>query len=82
VLELSRSKAAQFSAKLLLDQPDDEGIVTNRETNGVCRNGFQRMKSDGPFTATLWGWSRCASYAYPGGVALRKLVPTPLPTIR
>ncbi len=22
----------------------------------VCRYGMQRMHSDGPFTATLWGW--------------------------
>jgi IgGFc binding protein len=47
----------------------------------VCRNGLQRMKSEGPFTATLWGWARFASYAYPGGLALRKLVETPLPPI-
>jgi len=50
--------------------------------SSVCRNGLQRMKSEGPFTATLWGWSRFASYAYPGGLALRKLVETPLPPIR
>jgi len=43
-----------------------------------CQNGLQRMKSDGPFTATLWGWDSYASYAYPGGMAQRKLVATPL----
>ncbi|AKV01337.1 hypothetical protein AKJ09_08000 [Labilithrix luteola] len=48
----------------------------------VCKTGLQRMRSDGPFTATLWGWSFCASYAYPGGMAQRKLVITPLPPIR
>ena len=36
------------------------------------------MKSEGPFTATLWGWSRWTSYAYPGGQAQRTLVDTPL----
>jgi len=36
------------------------------------------MKSEGPFTATIWGWAKDASYAYPGGMALRKLVDTPL----
>jgi IgGFc binding protein len=46
---------------------------------GVCRSGLQRMRSDGPFTATLWGWGQYASYAYPGGMAQRKLVRTPLP---
>ncbi len=44
----------------------------------VCRNGLQRAKSDGPFTATVWGWDYASSYAYPGGMALRKLVQTPL----
>ncbi len=48
----------------------------------VCTNGLQRLKSDGPFTATVWGWDFCASYAAPGGMALRKLVHTPLDPIR
>jgi IgGFc binding protein len=48
----------------------------------VCRNGLQRMKSEGPFTATLWGWGAAASYAYPGGMAQRKLVETPLTLTR
>ena len=49
---------------------------------GVCQSGLQRMRSDGAFTATVWGWAFAASYAYPGGMALRKLVETPLPPIR
>ncbi|MDF2696015.1 MAG: hypothetical protein K0S65_4398 [Labilithrix sp.] len=48
----------------------------------VCQNGLQRAKSDGPFTATVWGWDYAASYAYPGGMALRKLVQTPLAPVR
>ena len=47
----------------------------------VCQSGLQRMKSDGPFTATVWGWGFAASYAYPGGMAHRKLVTTPLTTV-
>ena len=42
------------------------------------REGQPRMRSDGPFTATIWGWARYASYAYPGGMAQRRLVDTPL----
>ncbi|AKU95206.1 hypothetical protein AKJ09_01870 [Labilithrix luteola] len=45
---------------------------------GVCKNGLQRMRSEGPFTATLWGWAQWASYAYPGGMAQRKLVANPI----
>ena len=39
-----------------------------------CKVGLQRMQSTGPFSATLWGWGAAASYAYPSGTALRKLV--------
>ncbi|MDF2698317.1 MAG: hypothetical protein K0S65_6700 [Labilithrix sp.] len=44
----------------------------------VCQSGLQRMRSVGPFTATLWGYDRYASYGYPGGMAQRKLVTSPL----
>ena len=44
----------------------------------VCQTGLHRRKSEGPFTATIWGWAQSASYAYPGGMALRKLVDSPL----
>jgi len=50
--------------------------------DSVCRTGLQRMRSDGPFTATLWGWAKYASYAYPGGMAQRKLVDAPLDSVR
>ena len=45
---------------------------------GVCQSGLQRMRSAGPFTATLWGWDMYASYGYPGGMAQRNLVASPL----
>ena len=45
---------------------------------GVCWSGLHRMRSEGAFTATLWGWDQAASYAYPGGLAQRKLVSVPL----
>ena len=40
---------------------------------GTCTLGLQRMRSDGTFTATLWGWDDSVSYAYPGGTALRNV---------
>ncbi|AKU94691.1 hypothetical protein AKJ09_01355 [Labilithrix luteola] len=46
-----------------------------------CTSGLQRMHSAGPFTATIWGWASYASYAYPGGMAQRKLVPNALPPV-
>ncbi len=48
----------------------------------VCQVGLQRMNSKGAFTATLWGWAYTASYAYPGGMAQRKLVDVPLAPIK
>ncbi len=48
----------------------------------TCQTGLHRMKSEGPFTATLWGWAAYCSYAYPGGMAHRKLVTTPLDPIQ
>lgn len=44
----------------------------------TCSYGLHRMRSEGPFTVTIWGWDRAASYAYPGGMAHRKLVESPL----
>ena len=48
----------------------------------VCKSGLHRMHSNGAFTATIWGWSQYASYAYPGGTAQRRLVPTALPPLK
>jgi len=47
-----------------------------------CTTGLQRMRSEGAFSATLWGWGPYASYAYPGGMANRKLVDTPLSLVK
>jgi hypothetical protein len=44
----------------------------------TCTKGLHRMRSEGAFTATIWGWDAAASYAYPGGMAHRKLVTEPL----
>ncbi|AKV00192.1 hypothetical protein AKJ09_06855 [Labilithrix luteola] len=49
--------------------------------DSTCTSGLQRMRSEGAFTATIWGWDLYASYAYPGGMAQRKLVPNALPPV-
>ena len=58
------------------------GRAGDRFGDKVCQTGLHRMRSEGPFTATLWGWDFAASYAYPGGMAHRKLVETPLELLR
>ncbi|MDF2692816.1 MAG: hypothetical protein K0S65_1199 [Labilithrix sp.] len=44
-----------------------------------CYYGTHHLASDGPFTATIWGWDITASYAYASGTATRRLVEAPLP---
>ena len=40
---------------------------------GTCTDGPHRIKSDGPFTMTVWGLDYYVSYAYPGGAGLRPI---------
>ncbi len=49
--------------------------------SNTCTSGRQTMRSNGPFAATIWGWSPWASYGYAGGMAMRTLVPNPLPPV-
>jgi hypothetical protein len=44
-----------------------------KNASGVCFVGGHEMSSDGPFTATVWGWDNYASYAYPTGTGIRPL---------
>jgi len=49
--------------------------------SNTCTSGRQTMRSNGPFAATIWGWSPWSSYGYAGGMAMRTLVPNPLPPV-
>ena len=49
-----------------------------KSADRTCYYGAHRLRSDAPFTATLWGWDAVASYAFPSGMAARKLVGSPL----
>lgn len=62
-------------ARVDLSKYGTPGVKTDEHT---CYYGAHRLRSDGPFTATIWGWDFCASYAYSSGMATRKLVATPL----
>ncbi len=41
--------------------------------NGKCGAGRHEIESKGPFGVTVWGTGFAASYAYPGGAALRTI---------
>lgn len=59
------------------------------EDVGTCSNGLQRMKSEGRFGVTVWGWgtkdtepnSALVSYAYPAGIGLRSVNEARLPPV-
>ncbi len=46
---------------------------------GTCTDGAHRIRSDGPFSMTIWGISADASYSYPGGSAVRTITDVHLP---
>ncbi|MBN9164427.1 MAG: IgGFc-binding protein [Myxococcales bacterium] len=46
---------------------------------GECTDGAHRIHSEGPFSITVWGMSRAASYAYPGGMGLRRITEVNVP---
>jgi len=41
-----------------------------------CGYGPQHARSDGPFSAVVWGWGRDSSYGYPAGAGSRPLSAT------
>ena len=49
---------------------------------GSCTDGAHRIRSESPFTMTVWGLDYAASYAYPGGAGVRPVtnlnVPVPV----
>ncbi|MDB4982099.1 MAG: hypothetical protein JWM82_2851 [Myxococcales bacterium] len=49
------------------------GGAPAKSGKGECSLGGHEMSSDGPFTATVWGWDNYASYAYPTGTGIRPL---------
>ena len=65
----------------------------NYEPQGNCKNGVHEMRSDAPFTATVWGWggkatgggelpgtfTRGSSYAFPVGAGFRPVNTVELP---
>jgi hypothetical protein len=46
---------------------------------GTCGYGRHEAKSDGPFSLTVWGTDKNASYGYAGGTGLRPLTKIEIP---
>ena len=51
-------------------------------TKGECGYGRHEAHSDGPFSVTVWGVGRDASYGYAGGMGSRPVNEAPLPIVQ
>ena len=50
-----------------------DGFVGQKVGTKTCGAGRRELQSRGPFAVTVWGTDSAASYAYPGGSAIRTL---------
>jgi hypothetical protein len=57
------------------------GFVAQKFANGACGYGRQEAESDGPFSITVWGTGKDASYGYAGGVGSRPINAAPPPVV-
>ncbi len=59
-----------------------EGFVPQKFPKGECSYGRQEAKSDGPFSVTVWGVGRDASYGYVAGTGLRPINDATPPAVK
>lgn len=50
--------------------------------SGACGYGRHSAQSEGPFSITVWGWGKDASYGYAGGMGARPINDAPLPAVQ
>ncbi|MBX3187272.1 MAG: IgGFc-binding protein [Labilithrix sp.] len=58
------------------------GYLAEKFARGECGHGRHEIESDGPFSVTVWGIGRDASYGYAGGTGARKINGVPPPPVR
>jgi hypothetical protein len=56
-------------------------FVAQKMAKGECGYGRHEAHSEGPFSVTVWGVGRDASYGYAGGMGSRPINDAPLPTV-
>ena len=59
-----------------------KGSFPERFANGTCGYGRHEARSDGPFSVTVWGMARYASYGYAGGVGSRPINQVVAPVVK
>ncbi|WP_146646988.1 IgGFc-binding protein [Labilithrix luteola] len=57
------------------------GAVPQKFGSGTCGYGRHEASSDGPFSVTVWGIGKDASYGFAGGMGSRPVNDAPPPTI-
>lgn len=58
------------------------GFVPQKFARGECSYGRHEAVSDGPFSLTVWGTGKDASYGYPGGMGSRPVNDAPPPLVQ
>lgn len=58
------------------------GYVPQVFAKGTCGYGRHEAESEGPFSITVWGTGKDASYGYVGGAGSRPVNDAPLPTVQ
>jgi hypothetical protein len=58
------------------------GGLPQKVGSGECGYGRQEAHSDGPFSVTVWGTGKDASYGYAGGVGSRPIHDAPPPSVQ
>lgn len=58
------------------------GFVPQKLAKGTCGYGRHLAQSEGPFSVTVWGTGKDASYGYVGGVGARPINEAPAPVVK
>src|SRR5690606_18357697 len=58
------------------------GFAPQKLSSGECGYGRHAAESEGPFSITVWGWGKDASYGYAGGMGARPINDAPLPVVQ
>lgn len=62
--------------------PLTRSFVPQKLAKGECGYGRHAAESEGPFSVTVWGWGKDASYGYAGGMGMRPINDAPLPVVQ
>jgi hypothetical protein len=62
--------------------PLTKNFAPQKLAKGECGYGRHAAESEGPFSVTVWGWGKDASYGYAGGMGMRPVNDAPLPIVQ